>query len=460
MREVNVAEVPGKGMAHREIAAVLGLMYTAPDRFTSVSVELREWSDLGVLAQAQQAWLKQERSRGSTIASIEGRSPNGFPLGLVSNTAQYHYVKHNSRELGCSWLQVGVSNDGAQIPGTGTLWIEEMLQPISLLSDATFSIVGTGIIAGRRTIEISAAPRRQWHEHTEGRLWEGTDEFRLLVDLERGILLGATALFRDQAIAGKKVVNINFGEPLPPDNVRWDGISEVVGLLYSAQHNFITVRATVREWRGDHQSRHRLAAVNPSRLRKESIGPDGRRLGLKVYDGGVWWRYSASARAAETNAPMPSLPPEYNARFRPHPFTPGDDVYQVLDGEYAIIAEPWLNPSHLLYCWWLEPTGRTVFAGREAIRVRGEANGNNGPRYWWEKINECELLVDSERGTLLRLAGIVDGQEVAGHEVTAIEFDGPVDPAEFKFTPPDGAAVSVAWWSDKPLPPPPSFRLG
>lgn len=455
-----MADGLGNGLAGGGVAAAVGLMYTAAERFAGAAGELRAWSDLGVVAEAQAAWRERERSQGSMIVGM-GRGGSGVRAGgVVSGIERFRYFKGSDGKLEGSWWPAGVSSGGAPVAGTGALPVEEMLRPGCLLSDAAFSAAGIRVVAGRRAIELSAVPRRQWHEHTGGGLWDGPEEFRLLVDAERGVLLSATSWFQGRAMAGRDAVSVNFDGPLPPEDGRRDGIGEVAGLLYGAQHSFAAVRATVREWRAGGNVWHRLAAVNPCRLRKESISSDGRRLDLAVYDGGVWWRYSAAARVAETNAPMPSLPPEYNARFSPHPFTPGDAVYQILDGEYAIIAAPWLNPSHLLYCWRLDPAGRTALAGREAIRVRGEANHDNGPRYWWEKINECELLVDAERGTLLRLAGIVDGREVAGHEVTAIEFDGAVAPAEFGFTPPDGAAVRVGWWSDRPLPPPPSFGLG
>lgn len=318
--------------------------------------------------------------------------------------------------------------------------------------------------AGHRGIEVSAAPRRQWHEHTERRLWEGPDEFRLLVDAERGILLSAVSLFRGRAIAGKEFVSLAFGEPLPPNDARLKDIGEVAALLYSAQRSFATARATVLEWREwreqsggwrRRENRRRLVAVNPSRFRKEEIGDGGLPGHISAYNGDVWWHYSPARQTARTNTPVSGIPSGVNTQFSRHPITPGDDIYEILDAEYAICAEPCLNPSYFLYAWWLEPTGRTTWAGREAIRVRAEPNGNNGPRHWWERVESCELLVDAERGVLLRLAGIAEGREVIGHEVTGIEFDGPVDDGEFRFSPPDGAAVEMAWRSDTPLPPPP-----
>ncbi len=451
-----MADAQEKRLAHGEVGSVLGLMYTSPERFTSVSGELSAWTDLSLLDESQQAWRDRERSKGSLIAPIGGSGPGGKPLGLVSDTVQYSCVKQSPREMGRPGLHVGVSSDGVPVPGSGTLRVEEMLQPISLLSDATFSVTGNRLVAGRRGIEVRALRRRQWHECSDQPLWEGPDEFHLVVDAERGILLSATSRFQGRPIAGKEFVSVAFGEPLPTDNARLESISEVAALLYSAQFSFASVRATVREWWSETNGRrYRMTATNPPRFRQQAIMEDGQPGNVSAYDGGVWWHYNRDGASAMTNVPRSSLPPGVNVKYHPIPITPGDDVYQILDAEYAIIEQRSLNPSCLLSTWWLEPLERTGFLGREAIRVRGENNPNNGRRYWWDHIEECELLVDAERGTLLRLAGIVDGREVIGHEVTEIEFDEPVDDDEFRFAPPPGASVELAWWSDRPLPPPP-----
>lgn len=288
-------------------------------------------------------------------------------------------------------------------------------------------------------------PRRQWHEYSGCYLWEGPDEFRLLVDAERGILLGVTSLFQGRAFAGKEFVDIAFGEPLPLRDDRWEAISEVIRLLYSAQYSFSTVRATVREWQLHNEKWSQITAVNPTKLRTERIGDSGQSVGLSIYDGGVWWRYSSSTQAVRTNAPVSSLPPGLDFQVSPRPFNSSDMVYRVMDAEYGISAKFLFNPSPFIYSWWLEPTGRTDFAGREAIRVQGSPNGNNGHRYWWEKVHSCELLVDAERGTLLGLVGNADDAKYVGHEVTEIEYDDPINEDAFRFTPPPGARVTVEW---------------
>ena len=69
----------------------------------------------------------------------------------------------------------------------------------------------------------------------------------------------------------------------------------------------------------------------------------------------------------------------------------------------------------------------------------------DGRRRWWhENAASFELLVDADRGTLLRFAVIEQGAEAGGHEVTEIEFDAPIPDAMFGFDPPPGTEVQVA----------------
>ena len=306
---------------------------------------------------------------------------------------------------------------------------------MSLLSDAVFSLAGRGsaAVAGRQAIAITARPRRQWHERTDPQLWDGPDEYRLLVDAERGILLSVTGYFQGRAMAGAEMQQIQFHDPLPPRSGRWQRIGELVNLLYGAQYNFATVQVAVSEWGYADKSDYRLWAANPDCFRTEHpVGDDG-SCAVTAFRGVARWRYSPRRRQAQTNAAVESLPHGISAEFYLEPDDPGLEVYEIRDGEYAIAAEWTLNPSPLLYALWLEPLGRTTFAGREAIRVRGEPNPASGYRWWHEHAAAFELLVDAQRGTLLRFAVIENGAEAFRQEVTDIEFDAPIPDAMFSF---------------------------
>ena len=48
-------------------------------------------------------------------------------------------------------------------------------------------------------------------------LWPGADEYDLLVDADRGILLRSVARLGGVAFAGNEFLDVTFDEDLPPD---------------------------------------------------------------------------------------------------------------------------------------------------------------------------------------------------------------------------------------------------
>ena len=425
----------------------LTLIYTAPERYGGVSGVVRNWTDAGIWAESQAAWREAQRRQGSIIAPMERQRSANQPAGVVAETLQFSVAKPHPRAFSRHLLAMDATTAvGAPIPGSGALDIDEMLQPMSLLSDAVFSLADGGIatVAGRRAIAITARPRRQWHSHTDPQLWDGPDEYRLLVDAARGILLGVTGYFQGRAIAGAEMQQIRFHDPLPPRSERWQRVGELVNLLYGAQYNFATVRAAISVWDYVGNGSYRLWAANPDCWREEYPESDDDRYTITTFRGRTRWRYSPRRRQAQTNAAVESLPDNIIAEFYLEPDDPGLEVYEIRDGEYAITAEWTLNPSPLLYALWLEPLGRTTGAGRPAIRVRGAPNPASGHRFWHENAAAFELLVDAQRGTLLRFAVIEHGDEAFVQEVTDIEFDAPIPAAMFRFDPPPGTDVQVS----------------
>ena len=439
------------GLSHPDPDALLHdaltLLYTAPERYGRVSGVVRNWTDAGIWAEAQAAWREAQRNLGSMIAPIGRRRGGNQPSGIVAETLRFSVAKPHSRAFSRHLLAMDATTAvGAPVPGSGALHIDEMLQPMSLLSDAVFSLADSGIaaVAGHRAIAITARPRRQWHEHTDPQLWDGPDEYRLLVDAARGILLGVTGYFQGRAMAGAEMQSVRFHDPLPPRAGRWQRVGELVNLLYGAQHNFATARASISVWDSVGNGDYGLWAANPDCFRQEYPESDDDRYTITAFHGAARWRYSPRRQQAQTNAAVESLPDNISAEFYLEPDDPGLEVYEIRDGEYAIAAEWALNPSPLLYALWLEPLGRTICAGRPAIRVRGEPNPTSGYRWWHENAAAFELLVDAQRGTLLRFAVIENGAEVCGHEVTEIEFDAPIPDAMFGFVPPPGTEVQAA----------------
>ncbi|MDQ4127987.1 MAG: hypothetical protein M3151_08595 [Actinomycetota bacterium] len=73
----------------------------------------------------------------------------------------------------------------------------------------------------------------------------------------------------------------------------------------------------------------------------------------------------------------------------------------------------------------LREVGRIRKAGREAIRVEGTMPGGweYPPEPLWWGADDYELVVDAERGTILRLASRLEGRAFDVTEVIEVAFD-------------------------------------
>jgi len=101
-----------------------------------------------------------------------------------------------------------------------------------------------------------------------------------------------------------------------------------------------------------------------------------------------------------------------------------------------------LDPSALLPLLELEVRGPTTGAGRDAIAVHGtprDAAAFDVPLP--VGATEHELLVDRERGVILRVASLLDGVAFDTIEVTDAAFDEPLDEGLFRYEPSAGEEV-------------------
>jgi hypothetical protein len=104
------------------------------------------------------------------------------------------------------------------------------------------------------------------------------------------------------------------------------------------------------------------------------------------------------------------------------------------------------DPSNALLMVSLEPLGRATHAGREAIRVKAWPKDDIDPNHplselLWAWADEYELLVDAERGSMLRVAAWIDGRQLMIREVTQVVFDETIPDDIFEFTPPPGVKI-------------------
>jgi outer membrane lipoprotein-sorting protein len=231
-------------------------------------------------------------------------------------------------------------------------------------------------------------------------------------------------------------------------------LEEVLELLHGGGSSFRTLRATIVTRRV-----HDLV----SEAHRRSV-EEAERRGMKTL--------SVSVGFADPNAPRESTertriwfePPD---RIRAetegrrsstvvmdgkHSFRTaalGDEIVRgPLRSPYEIVPPLFLlRPEALLASYLFEPLGQTEVARRTAIDVRarlrpGEAVVRSSRLSWG--ADEHRLAVDRERGVLLRVAAIMDGQEFDVTGMTEVAFDEPIEADVFRFEPPPGVETITA----------------
>lgn len=236
-------------------------------------------------------------------------------------------------------------------------------------------------------------------------------------------------------------------------------LGDVLELMHGARNSFRTIRVVIRDWhhvRRGAQAFERHMAAERRRGGRSSFGtrstgdqsetyestsslwherPDRWRIQhvqrhdpepeetVTVIDGDTWWLYSPSMGALTNEG------------------DPGHGVGRA--GEHL------LDPSELIPAHDFEIVGSDERAGRPCIVVRArprplEHGFHRGPM----GADEVDLLVDAERGVLLRQAARIEGEEYQVSEVLEIEFDGPVPPDTFRFKPPPGEQVHLSQYPE------------
>lgn len=168
---------------------------------------------------------------------------------------------------------------------------------------------------------------------------------------------------------------------------------------------------TVRIWRAG------------ERARVERHG--GERDGYyAVTDGPLWWMWD-ERMGARSNQDNPSV-----------------------GGSFGNELQIMLNPIPLLSSLRFDPTGTSHVAGRPTITARGTPRPHDPGHVGAFELGELgfgaehyELEVDQERGVLLAVTAIRDGQPFQRITTLAIRFGQPIPDATFRFEPPPGEEI-------------------
>ena len=231
-------------------------------------------------------------------------------------------------------------------------------------------------------------------------------------------------------------------------------LGDLLELVHDAHRRFRTLRGTLRSWhhhRRSHEAfirEHRerggtLFALAqdesgasppetseswvrfwlelPDRVRAETDNPgaNGRSQSLVVIDGDTWWSFDPHMGAV-TNGGDPN------------------------HGHGLPFDSLFLEPAQLLGNAELELLGETAVAGRRgfAVNARPRIRSSLFPEQGFVHLSpETNLVIDAERGVLLRIRRMVDGEAHAVDEFTEIAYDEQFPAGTFRFVPPPGEAL-------------------
>lgn len=157
----------------------------------------------------------------------------------------------------------------------------------------------------------------------------------------------------------------------------------------------------------------------PECWRDELVWPDGRRA-VNMISPAVTAAYLVDASG--TLVPPPQIVSGVRSPYWSRPSL-ADRLREV----------PLLSPAVLADTWRVVQGEQVEFIGRRSVRARAHRETTSGA-FLWDFIDTLDLVVDEERGVVLRCAAITDGLEAAVIEVRSILFDEPLPPEVFSMS--------------------------
>jgi hypothetical protein len=166
----------------------------------------------------------------------------------------------------------------------------------------------------------------------------------------------------------------------------------------------------------------------PARLREEAeiVAPQ-RYEHVTVRDGARWWTYS----------------PEWGAMSN---VDAGEEA-ESMSVAGSELWQPLLDPAGWIPTLDFEPASEVRLLGRRALRVRAtgrepsDGDASLFPGQLPVGADAYELVVDRERGVVLRAAALLEGEEFWVCELEELVFDEELPPETFVFEPPPGEEI-------------------
>ena len=101
-------------------------------------------------------------------------------------------------------------------------------------------------------------------------------------------------------------------------------------------------------------------------------------------------------------------------------------------GTMSTTEERLLDPAPLLGEYRFDISGETTMLGRAAVVVQARRRSGSRSHDFGPLADELAVVVDRERGVLLRVAVMVEERELAVDKITEVAFDEPIPPETFR----------------------------
>ncbi len=161
--------------------------------------------------------LESDRPDGGVnILASNGRTPIVGPLGGEQYMGRFwrHRVGGGSLEDDPPWFDL--ANDHYWT--FYALLTDEISGISGRLSPLDLTVEGTVVWAGREAVRLRGVPRERWDWEWEADpLSWGGDEYEVVVDAERGVLLRTASRLRGKDFDALEVAEIHFDERFPED---------------------------------------------------------------------------------------------------------------------------------------------------------------------------------------------------------------------------------------------------
>jgi hypothetical protein len=219
-------------------------------------------------------------------------------------------------------------------------------------------------------------------------------------------------------------------------------LAALLELLYSAIDRSRTVNATVH--RRNHQARELDLLRARGRYREPPpIPPEEGSWGepseviettTRVWAARPYWFRWESTFTSDGMDKRTSVGVKEGELFW-HRFADGEvhtNEGREMSGTMTTDEERLLDPSALLGVYRFETRAPTTLLGRPGLEVTAQRRLGTHQHDFGLLDDELALVVDEERGVLLRAAVVVEGEEVSFSEIVEIAFDELIQPELFR----------------------------